>query len=154
RFLGRSPLSTALAIVARCDIGVIPQYVTAHTDSTVSNKLFDYMLAGLPVIASSARPTARIVRSEECGEIFLDRDVTDLARCIRALQDQESRRKKGLRGQAAIHKRYNGSCASRILVQTLEEVGSRRKAAKAGGHLGGTTVLDHASPGEAKYDDR
>src|SRR5262249_47457492 len=132
-FQGRSPLSTALAMVARCDIGVIPQYVTAHTDSTVSNKLFDYMLAGLPVIASSARPTARIVGSEACGEIFLDRDVADLERCIRLLQDPQRRRDKGLRGQAAVHERYNWSCDSRILVQTLEEVGSCRKPAKAGG---------------------
>src|SRR5438445_13446911 len=115
-------------MVARCDIGVIPQYVTAHTDSTISNKLFDYMLVGLPVVASDARPTARIVRSEECGEIFLDRDVTDMARCIRALQDPETRRDTGLRGQTAIHQRYNWSCDSWTLVQTLEEVGSRRKA--------------------------
>jgi hypothetical protein len=63
---------------------------------------------------------------EECGEVFHDRDVTELARCIVALADPELRRQKGSRGQEAIYKRYNWNYDSQILVQIIETVGTSR----------------------------
>ena len=50
---------------------------------------------GLPVIVSDARPTARVVRDTGCGEVFQDRSVEDLARCIVALEGPAPRALRG-----------------------------------------------------------
>lgn len=113
-------------IMSQSDIGLIPHYATEACNSTVPNKLFDYMVIGLPVIVSDMKPTARIVLEEACGEVFIDRDPLDLARCVLALGDPVIRRQKGVNGQEAIRRRYNWTDDSQILVGALEMVVARR----------------------------
>lgn len=130
-FMGHLPLnikntfSQIQSIMHQSHIGLIPHYATDAWNSTIPNKLFDYMLLGLPVVVSDAKPTARIVRAEGCGEVFRDRDVVDLARCVMALKDPQVRRRKGIKGQAAIHKYYNWNYDSRVLIETIEAVRAR-----------------------------
>lgn len=122
KITGRLSFSQVQTIMAQAHVGLIPHYSTAAWNSTIPNKLFDYMLLGLPVIVSDVRPMSRIVRTEGCGEVFRDRDEADLARRIIALADPHVRRAKGMNGQAAISKLYNWNYDSQILVQTVEEV--------------------------------
>jgi glycosyltransferase involved in cell wall biosynthesis len=119
---GRLPFSQVTEVMAQADIGLIPHYATAAWNSTIPNKLFDYMALGLPVIVSDTKPTARIVRKEQCGEVFRDRNEADLARCIVALADPKARRTQGENGRAAIARLYNWNYDSQILVRTLEAV--------------------------------
>lgn len=119
---GRLSFSEVKSILAQSHVGLIPHYVTEAWNTTIPNKLFDYMVYGLPVIVSDAEPTARIVRTEGCGEVFRDRDVEDLVRCIKALEDPLVRKDKGLRGQTAVRRRYNWNHDSQILVKTIEAI--------------------------------
>ena len=43
-----------------CNLGLIPHFVNEHKNTTVPNKLFDYMKFGLPVVASKNRPDVRL----------------------------------------------------------------------------------------------
>jgi glycosyltransferase involved in cell wall biosynthesis len=122
---GRLPFREVEQRFARADVGLIPHYSTEAWNTTIPNKLFDYMLLGLPVIVSDARPTARIVEETGCGEVFRDRDVADLARCMAALADTNQRKLKGDSGRAAVHGRYNWAHDSKIFVDVVESVGSR-----------------------------
>jgi len=122
---GRLPFREVEQRFARADVGLIPHYATEAWNTTIPNKLFDYMLLGLPVIVSDARPTARIVEETGCGEVFRDRDVADLARCMAALADTNRRKLKGDSGRAAVHGRYNWAHDSKIFVDVVERVGSR-----------------------------
>ena len=122
----RAGCSRVQTIIAQSDIGLIPHYATEACNSTIPNKLFDYMMLGLPVIVSNMKPTARIVLQEGCGEVFKDRDPVDLARCVLALADPQVRKRKGHKGQAAISRRYNWNYDSKILVDTIEKVAARR----------------------------
>ena len=51
------------------DVGLVPHHADEAWNTTIPNKLFDYMAAGLPVISSDARPCARILRSTGAGLI-------------------------------------------------------------------------------------
>ncbi len=124
-FTGRLSFSKVQDFVARSNIGLIPHYATDAWNATIPNKLFDYMSSELPVIVSDAKPMARIVREEGCGEVFKDRDPYDLARCIRALMDPVVRERLGQRGQAAIRRRYNWNYDSEVLLKTLLAVRKR-----------------------------
>jgi glycosyltransferase involved in cell wall biosynthesis len=124
---GRLPFPEVQSLLARADVGLIPHYATDAWNSTIPNKLFDYMLAGLPVVVSDAKPAARIVTLEQCGDVFADRDVRDLARCLDALGDRASRLDMGRRGQAAVRRQYHWDHDARALFDVIERV----KAAKA-----------------------
>jgi glycosyltransferase involved in cell wall biosynthesis len=119
---GRLPFREVQALIARAHVGLIPHYSTEAWNTTIPNKLFDYMLLGLPVIVSDVRPTARIVRDTGCGEVFRDRDAKDLARCIMVLEDPERRRRAGANGRRAVLERYRWDHDGATLVRTVERV--------------------------------
>ena len=94
--------------IADSDIGVIPHRKNDHTDTTVPNKLFDYMAEGKPVIVSNAAPLERIVTEEDCGLVFSSGDVESFARVLRTmLADPLRREQMGKNGAEAVKRRYN-----------------------------------------------
>jgi len=112
----------ALAAVAACDVGLVPHHVTESWQTTIPNKLFDYMAMGKPVIVSNARPTERIVTSERCGAVFADRDTSGLAEAIVAVADRGLREEYGRRGRAAVRRTYNWETDERRLLDAVRRV--------------------------------
>lgn len=120
RFLGRLPHDEALARVAAADVGLIPHHATAQCHTTVPNKLFDYMCAGLPVVSSDMRPVRRILSETGAGMIFRDRDAAELASRFRTLLSMSDGGKAmGEAGRRAVAGRYNWESDERRLLSTL-----------------------------------
>ena len=88
-------------------VGVVPHLATAHSDSTVPNKLFDYMAGGLAVLAVNARPLARIVGETGCGEVAASGDVDSMVRAVEALLDEEYRFRCAEAGWRAVQVTYH-----------------------------------------------
>ncbi|MGH7266827.1 MAG: glycosyltransferase family 4 protein, partial [Candidatus Rokuibacteriota bacterium] len=97
-FLGRMAHHAALSYLPHADICLVPHDRTESNNTTISNKLFDYMAAGRPVLVSDCPPTARIVRSTGCGVVFAAGDPQAFAAEARKLLDPGSRRLMGQRG--------------------------------------------------------
>ena len=93
--------------ISECDIGIVPHKKCAHSDTTIPNKLFDYMAIGKPVIVSNARPMERIVTTENCGVVYNDDDIDSLSECIKALMDKKTRITLGQNGLNAVKNKYN-----------------------------------------------
>lgn len=128
QFLGWLDYSWAIRVILESDIGLVPHYATESWNTTVPNKLFDYMSMGKPVIVSNAKPTERIVREERCGVVFKEKDPEDLARAILMLEDQATREEMGQHGKDAVAKKYNWTVDEQRLFWALEEtVGKRTK---------------------------
>jgi len=125
RFLGFIPYQDALPILARADVGVVPHRASEAWNTTIPNKLFDYMAAGLPVITSDAVPAARIVRESSAGEVFQSANSRDLAAAIMRLFDNEVRLARGQVGRRAVVERYNWANDAAELVRTVEFVAHR-----------------------------
>lgn len=91
------------------DVGVIPYDVNSYTNSTVSNKLFHYMAAGLPVLSTDMKPTRRIVDEVQCGIIIpLGSSYEDIAEIILQLKNSpEELKAMSERATQAIHDKYN-----------------------------------------------
>jgi glycosyltransferase involved in cell wall biosynthesis len=69
--------------VASADIAVVPiQSFVPNYHYSLPNKLFESMMAGLPVAASHLPEIRRIVEQEQVGAIFDPDDPVDLARAI------------------------------------------------------------------------
>jgi glycosyltransferase involved in cell wall biosynthesis len=131
KIVGRLPLQTLLPIMERADVGIIPHYVTDAWNTTMPNKLFDYMALGKPVIVSNARPVARIVMAEKCGLVFSDRDPKSFANAIISLSDQSVRHILGKRGRNAVLRKYNWTNDETRLLDTIENVKTTRAVACA-----------------------
>lgn len=86
-------------------IGVIPHIVNEHKNTTVPNKLFDYMQYALPVIASDAKPLERIINHEKCGLVFENKNAHSLAQAVISIINSDNT--YGENGIKAVQSRYN-----------------------------------------------
>lgn len=82
------PAPDVLAHAAGADIGVIPyEPVGLNNTYTTPNKLFDYMTAGLPVVASRLPELRRFVEGEGIGVTFTPGDPAAMAAAIQGILD-------------------------------------------------------------------
>ena len=54
---------------------------------SLPNKLFEYMMAGIPIVASDYEEMGRVVRDEGVGEVCDPDDPADIARAVAAIVD-------------------------------------------------------------------
>ena len=121
-FLGYVQHDQALQIVSAADVGLIPHHKCESWDTTIPNKLFDYMAAGLPVVSSNADPCKRILAQTGAGEVFRSHDADDLAAALVRVLDPTRRANLGAAGRAAIRNRYNWEKDSSVLLDIVDRI--------------------------------
>jgi glycogen(starch) synthase len=124
---GRLPHKDAIAVVGTADVGLVPHVARESWNTTIANKLFDYMAAGLAVITSDAVPSARVVRATGAGLVFRSADGADLAEQMRLCVDPGRRAQFGNAGQHAVRSRYNWEADTRTLLDTVARIGARSR---------------------------
>lgn len=105
------------ALRAGC-IGLLifqPDYYNAYIG--LPNKLFDYMLCGLPVVASDFPEIRNVVGETGCGMLVDPTDPAAIAEAIICLLEHpEEARRMGENGRRAVFERYNwGEMEKRLL---------------------------------------
>jgi glycosyltransferase involved in cell wall biosynthesis len=83
---GKVPLADLLSYSASADLGVIlTEDNCMNNHLSLPNKLFEYMHAGLPVIASNLPEIARVLIGHHIGEVVNPDDPQDIGRAISRL---------------------------------------------------------------------
>jgi glycosyltransferase involved in cell wall biosynthesis len=126
RFLGRVPYADAVRLLQTADVGVVPHAANESWNTTIPNKLFDYMAAGLAVLTSDAKPAARVVRENGAGVVFHDSDVADCAAAIGRLADAEFRALCGASGRRAVAERFNWELDAARMRTAVDSVSKKR----------------------------
>lgn len=126
RFLGRVPYPEAVRLLQTADVGVVPHLANESWNTTIPNKLFDYMAGGLAVMTSNAKPAARIVRESGAGLVYGDTDVGACAAAIEALADPELRARFGRSGRQAVTDRFHWELDAARMGAALESVSTQR----------------------------
>jgi glycosyltransferase involved in cell wall biosynthesis len=129
RFEGWVDFDRIPGYLAASDVCILPLIRSVQTDAALSHKLFQYMLMGKPVVASSCVEMRRVVEEADCGLLFPPGDSDALAEALIRLTDAELRARFGGNGRAAIHDRYSWSHAASRLLQVYEELDSVRGGA-------------------------
>ena len=113
----------AEAIVDDAQIGLVPHVKSAHTDSTIPHKLFQYMARQLPVVASNCVPLARIVGDSGCGLVYQSGDAVSLAACLEKLyRNPAERTRMGNAGFVAAQTSYNWRVAEDKLLDAYRQI--------------------------------
>jgi glycosyltransferase involved in cell wall biosynthesis len=108
-FSGFVPPEKLSEWLQEADVGVVAYDVNEFSNTTVSNKLFHYMAAGIPVLATDMVPTRRIIEEVGCGRVIpCGSSPADVARILVELRAaSEIRAVMGARGQRAVVTKYN-----------------------------------------------
>jgi glycosyltransferase involved in cell wall biosynthesis len=109
-------------VIARADVCIIPHFVTEHTDTTIPNKIYDYMAQGKPVVVTQCSTLKEIVEQYECGRVYEDRNPAALADAVRSLVDGGIREILGARGRRAVEQHFRWDKDAGVLLQSLQTI--------------------------------
>jgi glycosyltransferase involved in cell wall biosynthesis len=128
---GWQPFEAIWSFIEASDICLVPHSRNPHTDTTIPHKIFQYMLAGKPVIVSDCPPLARIIRDAGAGLVFTYDDPRELAaRILEIHGDGELAGRFAAAGRAAVADRYNWDSTSGDLLRLDEGLGARAGGAR------------------------
>ena len=112
-----------MAIMAAAEIGVVTFLPTPNHVDAQPNKMFEYMAAGLPIVASNFPLWQRIVAENRCGICVDPASPADIARGVEALLNDPAKcRAMGRAGREAIEKRCQWLQEGEKLVQLYREL--------------------------------
>jgi glycosyltransferase involved in cell wall biosynthesis len=126
---GWKPQESIWSYIEASAVCLVPHARNPHTDTTIPNKIFQYMLRGRPVIVSDCPPLARIARDTGGGLIFRWDDPADLAgRIVELYRGEDARRRMAEAGRASVLDRYTWEKTSEPLVELYRRLATMRKA--------------------------
>lgn len=126
-FTGWRPQGEALALAGEGDVGLCPLGRYEENETTISNKLFEYMSLGLPVLCSDVRPQRRIVEETGAGLVFAAGSPEAMADAIPQFLDPGRRAAWGAAGRRAVETCYHWDRDGAALERVLEGVAARRR---------------------------
>ena len=105
------------AYASSADVGVSPIVPSClNYRYSLPNKLFQYMAAGIPVVASDFRQVREVVEGSGCGVVVDTTRPEAIAWAIvRILGDPDQASAMGARGRAAVVDRYNWEASAKVL---------------------------------------
>jgi glycosyltransferase involved in cell wall biosynthesis len=108
RYLGRLERNRVAELLAHVKVGVIPLHPIDNYLDAYPVKLFEYMAAGLPVVATDIPRWREILETHDCGVCVPHGSPEELAAAITAvLSDDDRARAMGERGRRAAVERYS-----------------------------------------------
>ena len=117
-FFGLLPKTKTVDLMKKADLGLIPHIRSEQSDNSSPNKLFEYMAAGLPVLASNCISIKRVLDETEAGITYIFDSPSDFANVVKIIYN--NRGKSGLfvsNGIKAIREKYNWQQGSASLVK-------------------------------------
>ena len=121
-FVGLVPHEEVFSHLSAASIGLVALHPTPRYITSLPLKMFEYMSAGLPVIASNFPLWKQIVEDNNCGLTTDPTNPEKIARTIEyLLKRPELMKKMGENGRRAVLDKYNWEQESRKLLNLYAE---------------------------------
>jgi glycosyltransferase involved in cell wall biosynthesis len=102
--LPRLPFAALCTLTAGADVGLsLDRDTSGNYRMSLPNKLFDYVHAGLPVVATALPEVRRVVEGHRLGEVVEKADPEALARAVRAVLEVDREVWRVRAADAALH---------------------------------------------------
>ena len=123
RFLGWVERQEAIKLLKSSRGGLVLFHPVPNHTEAMPNKLFEYMAAGIPVIASDFPLWREILMRERAGLLVNPKDPKAIAEAMSwILEHPDEAEAMGRRGQKAVLERYNWERESKKLLALYEEL--------------------------------
>lgn len=123
-FFGPVPSEDVPAYAMGADLGVAPiENVCLSYYYCSPNKLFEYVAAGLPAVASDFPEMRRVVMDHGIGSVFEPSDPKDIARAVREVLDHPEKREQMRQNTTSAASAYNWENESRKLIDLYRRIG-------------------------------
>jgi glycosyltransferase involved in cell wall biosynthesis len=123
RYLGRVGHYRASALLAEARVGVIPLHPIRNYVDAFPVKLFEYLAAGLPIVATDVPRWRAVLEAHDCGVCVPHGQPRRLGAAIAELLDDDERaRAMGERGRRAAEERYSWRSQADALVALYGEL--------------------------------
>jgi glycosyltransferase involved in cell wall biosynthesis len=121
-FTGRLPFEKILAYAQKADIGLsLEQDMGLNYRLSLPNKLFDYMKAGLPVLASDLPVIRQLIKKLDIGLLIKQFDPQYLASAVREMTKDSARYKKWQKNALDAAPDYSWESQEPLLLRIFEE---------------------------------
>ena len=122
-FLGWQSRDSVARILAQSRVGLVILHPVANYIDSQPNKLFEYMSASIPIIASNFPKWKGIIERTGCGLTVDPCDPRAIARAIEfVLAQPQAAEVMGRRGRAAIERQYNWEQEVTNLLRFYEKI--------------------------------
>jgi len=123
RFLGWLPWEEAWQHAQGAAIGLVLFHPAPNHEKALPNKLFEYMAAGLPVVASDFPIWKDVVEGNQCGLTVDPLNPREIAIAIEYLiRHPVEARKMGENGRRAVEERYNWGQEAKKLLDLYDQL--------------------------------
>jgi glycosyltransferase involved in cell wall biosynthesis len=123
RFFGWLPWEEAWHHAQSAIVGLVLFHPAPNHEKALPNKLFEYMAAGLPVVASNFPLWKEIVEGNRCGITVDPLDPKAIAQAIEyLLTHPEEAHQMGENGRRAVEKKYNWEREKEKFLKLYEEL--------------------------------
>ena len=115
------PAHTVVDHLASADVGLIPIRRFPSHDVALTNKLFEYIHSGLPVVVSDCTAQKQFVREEDIGAVHITEDSADLAVAVLTVLDDLEHYRTSVR-RLQLRQRYSWQASERALHDLYSEL--------------------------------
>jgi glycosyltransferase involved in cell wall biosynthesis len=123
RYEGIVPMARIRRLLGEARIGLVLNQPRADYLDLATNKLFEYMAAGLPIVSTDIPFWRKIVEETQCGIVVDGADATRLADVVRwLLQHPGEAEAMGQRARRAAEERYDWKSEGRTLLGLYDRV--------------------------------
>ena len=112
---GYMPIEKAVSYFSAANAGLCPFLRNIHHDTTYSNKMFQYMAFGKPVIVSDCPSQANLVKENNCGLVFTGGDSKMLKQKIIELKNEKIYKELSDNSLVCVKDKFNSSVADNEL---------------------------------------
>jgi len=110
-------------LLAKADVGIVCLHPISNYLTALPVKLFEYMAAGLPVIASNFPVLKEIVEENNCGICVDPLNPAQIAKAVAYMVTHENERiRMGENGRRAVMEKYNWENESKKLLGLYEDL--------------------------------
>lgn len=122
-FVGWQERPGLLDLLSQARVGVVPYLPAANHTDCQPIKLFEFMRAGLPVVASNLPRLAEIVTSADCGLVVDATKPQEIGKAIQWLLEHPTEAQlMGARGRKAVLEFYNWHCQAQDLIELYRRI--------------------------------
>lgn len=123
-YLGVLDRQEVSKLLSRSIAGLVPFHPEPNHVEAQPNKLFEYMSAGVPVIASNFPLWKDLIETNACGLCVDPLDPESIAKAIDMMESDLSKAEAmGRNGKAAVLEKYNWECESKALISLYDRLG-------------------------------